>query len=348
VTLQRFLADLHERGVHLHAEGDRLRCTAPPGVLTPQLRDRLQQHKDEILDVLRSGAALARQQRAIVPLERRGTRTPVFAVAGHNGDVFCYRALAQHLGDHQPFFGLEPPGLDGRSEPLTRVEDLAAYFAEQIRAFQPDGQYILAGFCAGGTVAFELARQLLQGGASVRLVALFGSPDPTWYRLPSQLGWRLRELLTRVAGHTRALRSLPSRELGGYIAERMRQRRERRDVAHAAALDPVLVRRAAVERATIAAIRRYRPAPFAGRLSLFLPSERWLPSATPVWASLARCIDEYVGPVGCDNDTMLREPFAAHFAALFRRCCAEAQGDAGAEPSPQALGAPLLATGSTH
>jgi len=103
-----------------------------------------------------------------------------------------------------------------------------------------------------------------------------------------------------------------------------------------------------VERATIAAIRRYRPAPFAGRLSLFLPSERWLPSATPVWASLARCIDEYVGPVGCDNDTMLREPFAAHFAALFRRCCAEAQGDAGAEPSPQALGAPLLATGSTH
>ncbi len=166
MTLQRFLADLHERGVHLYAEGDRLRCTAPPGVLTPQLRDRLQQHKDEILEVLRSGAALARQQRAIVPLERRGTRTPVFAVAGHNGDVFCYRALAQHLGDHQPFFGLEPPGLDGRSEPLTRVEDLAAYFAEQIRAFQPDGQYILAGFCAGGTVAFELARQLLQGGAS--------------------------------------------------------------------------------------------------------------------------------------------------------------------------------------
>ena len=158
----------------------------------------------------------------------------------------------------------------------------------------------------------------------------------------------LRQLLTRVAGHARALRSLPSRELGGYIAERMRQRRERRDVAHAAALDPVLVRRAAVERATIAAIRRYRPAPFAGRLSLFLPSERWLPSATAVWASLARSIDVYIGPVGCDNDTMLREPFAAHFAALFRRCCAEPQGDAGADPSPHALGAPLLATGSTH
>src|SRR2546427_7475953 len=35
--------------------------------------------------------------------------------------------------------GLQPPGLDGRSEPLTRVEDLAAYFAAQIRTFHPNG-----------------------------------------------------------------------------------------------------------------------------------------------------------------------------------------------------------------
>src|ERR1051325_6459031 len=288
--LQRFLADLRDRGVHLHAEGDRLRCTAPPGVLTPELRDRLQPHKGEILQFLRSAAELAQRPRAIVPLEARGTRTPVFAVAGHNGDVFCYRALAQHLGDDQPFFGLEPPGLDGRSEPLTRVEDLAAYFAEQIWAFQPNGPYILAGFCAGGTVAFELARQLShggasvryvalfgcpdptwyrlpsqlgrrlrQGGASVRYVALFGGPDPTWYRLPSQLGWRLRQQMTRVAGHARALSSLSWRALGGYIAERRRLRLAGGGAAQAAALDPVLVRRAAVERATIAAIRRYRP-----------------------------------------------------------------------------------------
>ncbi len=301
MTLQRFLADLRGRGVHLHAEGDRLRCTAPPGVLTPELRDRLQHYKREILELLRAGEAFARQQRAIVPLERRGTRTPVFAVAGHNGDVFCYRALAQHLGDDQPFFGLEPPGLDGRSEPLRRVEDLAAYFAEQMRAFQPNGPYILAGFCAGGTVAFELARQLSQGGASVRFVALFGCPDPTWYRLPSQLGWRLRQQVTRIAGHARAFWSLPWRELGGYIAERRRLRLERREAAQAAALDLVLVRRAAVERATIAAIRGYRPKPFGGRLSLFLPSQQWLPSATPVWASLAQRTDEYVGPPGCDN-----------------------------------------------
>ena len=347
MSVTAFLAELRGRDVQVWAEGEHLRCAAPAGTLTPELRSEIQQRKGEILEFLRSAEALAQRPRAIVPLERRGTRTPVFAVAGHNGDVFCYRALAQQLGDDQPFFGLEPPGLDGRSEPLTRVEDLAAYFAEQVRAFQPDGPYILAGFCAGGTVAFELARQLVQGGARVRFVALFGSPDPTWYRLPSQLEWRLRQQLTRVGAHARALWSLRAGALGGYVAERIRLRRERRDAAHAAALDPVLVRRAAVERATIAAIRRYRPAPFEGRLSLFLPSERWLPSATPLWASLARCTDAYAGPAGCDNDTMLREPYATDFAALFRRCYAE-EKDACAEPSPRPVGGPLLAASSTH
>ena len=345
--IQKLLAELRGRGIHLRAEGDRLRCSAPAGTLTSELRDELQRRKGEILEFLRAADELAQRPRAVVPLEPRGTRTPVFAVAGHNGDVFCYRALAQRLGDDQPFYGLEPPGLDGRHEPLRRVEDLAAYFAEQVRAFQPNGPYILAGFCAGGTVVFELARQLSRGGASVRFVALFGCPDPTWYRRPSQLAWRLRQQMRRVAGHARAFWSLSWRELGGYIAERRRQRRELRAAAQAAALDPVLVRRAAVERATIAAIRRYRPAPFLGRLSLFLPSRDWLPSATPVWTSLAQRTHEYVGPSGCDNDTMLREPFATQFAALFRRCYAE-QADAPTGPSPRPAGGPLLATSSTH
>ena len=139
MSVTAFLTELRDRDIQVWAEGEHLRCTAPAGTLTPQLRDELQRRKSEILEFLRSAEALAQRPRAIVPLERRGTRTPVFAVAGHNGDVFCYRALAQHLGDDQPFFGLEPPGPDGRSEPLTRVEDLAAYFAEQMRAFQPNG-----------------------------------------------------------------------------------------------------------------------------------------------------------------------------------------------------------------
>ena len=195
MSAAEFLSELRSRDIRVWSLGGELRCNARAGALTPELRDQLRERKSEILEFLASAQALAGQQRAIVPLQRHGERTAIFGVPGHNGDVFCYRALAQALGDDQPFFGLQPPGLDREAEPLTRVEDIAAYFAAQIRAFQPQGPYIIAGFCAGGTVAFELAQQL-QRVATVRFIALFGTPYPAYsggrrnYRSASRAGWR--------------------------------------------------------------------------------------------------------------------------------------------------------------
>ena len=111
MNLQTFLADLYDREIELWADGDRLRCKAPAGVLTTTLRNELMERKSEILAFLRTAEAAAKQPRAIVPLQPHGTRPPVFAVAGHNGDVFTYRTFALELGNDQPFFGLEPPGL---------------------------------------------------------------------------------------------------------------------------------------------------------------------------------------------------------------------------------------------
>jgi len=316
------LAELRRRDIHIWADGDRLRCNAPAGALTSELRDQLQQHKNDILGFLQSAGALSQQQRAIVPLQPRGKRIPVFAVAGHNGDVFCYRALVQHLGDDQPFYGLQPPGLDGQSEPLVRIEDLAAYFVTQIRAFRPDGPYIIGGFCAGGTIAFELARQLLQERAEISFLALFGAPFPTLYRPWPQLRLRLGYQLERMVRHTRAVVSLSSGELRLYIAERWRNRKAQRAGERPAMTDPVLAQRAKVERATIAAARRYEPGYFAGRISLFLPCKEWAHSRLePLrWRSVAQRTEEYFGPDGCTNDIMLREPNAPAFADLFKQC----------------------------
>jgi thioesterase domain-containing protein len=316
------LAELRGRDVQLWADGDRLRCNAPADVLTPELRDRLEQYKNDILEFLRSAKDLAQQQRAIVPLQPRGKRVPVFAVPGHNGDVFCYRALARHLGDDQPFYGLQPPGLDGVREPLVRIEDLAKYFAAQIRAFQPGGPCIIAGFCAGGTIAFELARQLLQGRAAVSILALFGAPYPSSYRLLPQLRQRLADRVVHAAKHSRALAFMPHGERRAYVAEILRQRNERRAAERNAARDPVQVLRARVEESTLAAARCYTPGHFAGRVSLILPSRVWLRSGNePLrWRSVARDIEEYFGPDGCDSDEMLREPNVPAIAELFRRC----------------------------
>jgi thioesterase domain-containing protein len=302
VNLPDFLAELQSREIRLWADGDRLRCNGPVGVLTPELRDRMQQRKTEILEFLRTAEAVAQSQPAIVPLQPRGGRVPVFAVAGHNGDVFAYRALAEQLGQDQPFFGLRPPGLDGRTEPIARVEDLAAHFAKQIVAFRPKGPVILAGYCAGGTIAFSLAQDLERRGVPVVFLALFGCPYPTSFRFRT---------VRRALAHARdANLGALYRGLRNAVTAVASPRAE---------MDEVSMMRARLERTTIAAIRRHVPIRFSGRVSLILPNRAWrrAPTNPLQWLSKAPDADVYFGPDDCERDCMLLQPFVCAIAGLF-------------------------------
>jgi thioesterase domain-containing protein len=286
--------------------------------LSPELREQLRTHKEALLEFLRAAAALASQQRAIVPLQPRGEHVPIFAVPGHSGDVFCWRGLAQALGESQPFYGLQPPGLDG-SEPLTSVGALAGYFATQITAFRADGPYAIAGFCAGGTIAFELARQLLERGRPVRYLALFASPYPHWYRRFSQWEHRLVMELERGRGHLRAIATQPG-DWHAYLGERLRQRRLRSGIRVEAEQDSLFAWKRRVEAATLEAVRRYTPPAYPARLSLFLPDSGGLRGTLLRWKATARAVDQYEGAPGCDGDWMLREPFVAFTAEQLRQC----------------------------
>jgi thioesterase domain-containing protein len=320
VNAAAFLSELRRRDIQIWAVGGELHCNAKAGAMTPELRDELRQRKKDILQLLASAQALAAQERAIVPLQAQGQRTSIFGVPGHNGDVFCYRALARHMGDDQPFFGLQPPGVDGQGEPLTRVEQIAAYFASQICAFQPQGPYIIAGYCAGGTIAFELTQQLLRSGAAVRFLALFGSPYPTYFRFPTQLWQRLADQVERTGKLARELAGRSWEARREHLAEKLRQRRARRDADKAAAADPLLAVRAKVEQATLSAVRRYGPAGhLAGRILLFLPARQSLRAGVAMlrWRSMAARSGEYFGPDRCTGYDMLREPYAGAFAELF-------------------------------
>ena len=48
------LSDLLKRGVDIAVDGDRVRCRAPSGILTPELREELAEKKQEILAILRA------------------------------------------------------------------------------------------------------------------------------------------------------------------------------------------------------------------------------------------------------------------------------------------------------
>lgn len=322
MTTADLLEELRKLDVRIALDGDRLRLNAPVGALTDEHKRDLAQRKPEVIAFLREAQRVVSQQRAIVPLEPGGSRTPIFAVAGHNGDVFAYRALARELGAEQPFYGLQPPGLEEGSEPLTCVEEIARYFADQIRAFRPDGPITIAGYCAGGSIAFELACQLTNSGASVTNLIMFGAPYCTFYR---RLQWTMalaRHCGGRSMTHARRLRTVPMAERRRYVALRarhladtvrgLRQQRSEQEG------DAVLTRRRAVVAATLAAARAYVPTSSRLHIDIMLPCESWQrSSARPLrWNRLAASTTLFTGPDGCSSDTMLLPEHVATFAAF--------------------------------
>ncbi|NEQ82592.1 MAG: non-ribosomal peptide synthetase, partial [Moorea sp. SIO2I5] len=77
-TLEKFLDELASQDVKLWLEGQRLRCNAPEGVLTSELRTQLSNRKQEIITFLQQ-ANLKRElkENLIKPIERNGNPPPL-------------------------------------------------------------------------------------------------------------------------------------------------------------------------------------------------------------------------------------------------------------------------------
>ncbi|WP_375504352.1 amino acid adenylation domain-containing protein [uncultured Nostoc sp.] len=115
---------------------------------------------------------------SLVEIQPNGSKPPFFCIHGLGGEVLCFRELAQHLGPDQPFYGLQPQGLDGKHPFHTRVEDMATHYIQEIQTLQPNGPYYLGGYSFGGVVAFEMARQLQEQGEQVGILVVLDSCRP--------------------------------------------------------------------------------------------------------------------------------------------------------------------------
>jgi len=114
----------------------------------------------------------------LVPLTLGNSKQPFFCVHPMFGVVFPYLELSHLLNSNRSFYGLQPPGLDGKSSPLNRIEAIAAYYIQAIQTIQPQGPYFLGGWSFGGLVAFEMAQQFTQAGQQVNLLAILDAPAP--------------------------------------------------------------------------------------------------------------------------------------------------------------------------
>lgn len=112
-----------------------------------------------------------------VTLNPAGTTRPVFAIPGTAGTSARFTHLARGLGQDQPLVVIGPSGMH-RPGPVHRsIEEMAAHARVEIEArLGPGEPCVLLGYSAGGTVAFEAARQLDSRGVEVRLVILDAVP----------------------------------------------------------------------------------------------------------------------------------------------------------------------------
>ncbi len=113
----------------------------------------------------------------LIPI-RTGARRPLFVMFTIAGRLFFYYELARRLAPEQAVYGLQARGVFGAERPDDTIAAIAGHCIETMRTLQPDGPYLLAGYSAGGVVAYEVAQQLTAAGQKVELLALLDTFAP--------------------------------------------------------------------------------------------------------------------------------------------------------------------------
>ncbi len=140
---------------------------------------------------------------SVVPIQPVGNGPAFYCAAGMGGNPLNLRALALEMGIDQPFYGLQPQGLDGVSKLHQTVPEMAAHYIGDIKRQQPVGPYFLGGYSGGGVVAYEMARQLTAAGERIGCLVFLDSVAPD-IQLPSAAetaGRRLADIRKHGLGH---------------------------------------------------------------------------------------------------------------------------------------------------
>lgn len=106
----------------------------------------------------------------LIPLKATGNKIPIFLIHPIGGSIFWYKALAKHLDEDMPLYGLQDPGLEHTEFFFTSIEHMASTYIKVIQRIQPHGPYIIGGASFGSSVAIEVAKQLQAMNESIKAI----------------------------------------------------------------------------------------------------------------------------------------------------------------------------------
>jgi FkbM family methyltransferase len=185
---EKALAEIFQKVLHVEKVGrhDNFFKLGGHSLLVMQLRAEVQRLfgvNISLQDVFKyptlaeSAAALKRgdletKYQNLIPVRPAGTQMPLFVVHALGGGVDFVADIAPFINADIPIYGLQAAGFAPGQEPLKTIEEMAKLYVDGIRQVQPHGPYRVAGWSAGGTIAYEMARRLIEMGEQVGFVGL--------------------------------------------------------------------------------------------------------------------------------------------------------------------------------
>jgi thioesterase domain-containing protein/acyl carrier protein len=243
-----------------------------------------------------------------------GDGAPLFWIdAVPNFRPIRYRPFAAAFG--RPLLGL-PVDVE-RHDSLratASLAELATDLAATVRRHAAE-PYLIGGWCNGSILAYEVAAQLIAGGAEVGLLVVLDAPNPVAFR----------KRRTRMAAQLRQLWTLPRGQRGAFAAETIegylsrlhrRFQRTRDDDADLVDLNDRFMR----------LVNAPRPAPLDAPVLLLQPRDGKLdyaPGWRPVLGDALEAVD-----VDGGHASVLDPPHAAALAAAIERRCTAVAAEA--------------------
>lgn len=130
----------------------------------------------------------------IVPIKTTGEKPPLFLVHGSGLNLLMFKTISEHFDETQPLYGVQAIGLTKPVEIPGTVEGIAAYHIKEILRVTPNGPYAVAGYSYGGFIAYEIAKQLIHAGKTVKFIGMIDTnaggidqPKTTMARLSKKI-----------------------------------------------------------------------------------------------------------------------------------------------------------------
>jgi len=224
---------------------------------------------------------------------RAGGGAPIYLLHSIWGDVLGMLQMVTEMKNDAAVYGIRARGLNPGEDPQGSVEEMAADYVELIRDLQPEGPYRLMGHSFGGLLAFEVARLLVEQGEEIDWLGVIDAELDDGAHAPLRR-WAHRAALPFHYARAAIRDPLPSlRRLVGELIPNLIRRglsHLQRDAAlaesEASWMEGTSEAQQRLARHSLELAASYRPRPYRGSMTYFLPTVRrfhLFADPLPVW-----------------------------------------------------------------